>query len=91
MIKCRGSREVSDVKGWEGCPLCKRGHMVMATVDSSFRQKTDRGQVTCRLTLPVSTCSHCGFEWLDADAEARIDRAVRLEYDKLPPAGEESK
>jgi hypothetical protein len=60
--------------------------MVKVTVDFAFHQMTDRGRITCHLALPVSTCSHCSFEMLDAEAEAKMDQAVRCEYDKLPPA-----
>lgn len=65
--------------------------MVRAMVDFTFRQKTDRGRVTCRLRLPVSTCSDCGFEIVGKEAEALMDQAVRREYDKLPPASGEKR
>jgi len=50
---------------------------------------TDRGRVTCHLPLPISACSHCGFEMLGTKAETEMDEAVRREYDRLPPVSKD--
>jgi len=76
---------MADADVSESCPICKRGWMVKGTADLTFHQMTDRGRVTCRVALPISRCSHCDFQTLDAEAEAAMDEAVRREYDKLPP------
>jgi len=80
---------VEALEALEGCPLCRRGQMVGATVDFTFRQMTDRGRVTCHLPLPISACSHCGFEMLGTKAETEMDEAVRREYDRLPPVSKD--
>lgn len=77
--------EVPEVVTGEHCPVCRRGRLVRTIVDFRFHQNTDRGRLTCRLALPVGTCSHCGFEMLDAEAEAKMEQAIRREYDKLSP------
>jgi|SoiMethySBSTD1v2_1073268.scaffolds.fasta_scaffold1599135_2 YgiT-type zinc finger domain-containing protein len=74
---------MSDTDGGEACPFCKPGHMVKVTRQMTFRQVTDRGRVFCRVAVPVRICPRCGFEMLDADAEATMDQAVRREYAKL--------
>ena len=77
---------MSDVDPWEGCPLCKYHQTVRVTIDLAFHQMTDRGRATCCVAVRPSICPRCGFECLDAEAEARLDEAVRQEYNKLPPA-----
>jgi YgiT-type zinc finger domain-containing protein len=78
---------MSDMNVGEVCPFCKQGHIVNITREMTFQQMTDKGRITCRITVPIGTCSHCGSETLDGEAEAMVDQAVRREYDKLPPAG----
>jgi len=74
---------MSDIDLRQGCPVCK--HRQMVTVESAltFHQMTDKGRVTCHVTLPMSVCSHCRFEMLDAGAEATMNHAVDQEYSKL--------
>jgi hypothetical protein len=59
--------------------------MVRDKIELAFHQMTDRGRVTCCVSLPRSICPRCGFENIDPDAEAMLDEAVRQEYNKLPP------
>ena len=68
----------------EVCPVCKGRHLVRITRELSFRQVTDKGRVNCSIGVPVGTCTQCGFQMLDGDAQAMLDQAVRREYDKLP-------
>ncbi len=75
-----------DAEVRSGCPVCGRGRMYKMTVDFTFYQRTDRGRLKCRLPLPIGRCATCGFEMLEADAQAKMDRAVRREYEKLPAA-----
>lgn len=86
MSLLQADAEVPTVDTRQDCPVCRRGRLVRTTVDLTFHQKTDRGRVTCRVALPVSTCRHCGFEMTDADGEAIMDQAVRRAYEKLPPS-----
>lgn len=85
MSLLRADAEVPKIDTRQDCPVCRRGRLAKTTVDLTFHQKTDRGHVTCRVTLPVSACPHCGFEMTDAEGEAIMDQAVRRAYEKLPP------
>ena len=57
----------------ELCPLCKRGSMVGGNRQLAFRQKTDKGYVFCRVTIPMNICDVCGFMSWDDSAEATIE------------------
>jgi len=72
----------------ERCPNCKYRQMVRGMISLTFHRMTDRGRVTCYLALPHCICPSCGFKWLDAEAEAMMDEAVRQAYDRLPPASD---
>ncbi len=74
-----------------GCPVCARGRMYKMMVDFAFRQRTNRGRVKCCLALPVGRCRSCGFEMLGVDAQAKMDQAVRREYERLPPVSKADK
>jgi hypothetical protein len=65
------------------CDLCHRGTVVKTAQEIAFRQWTAKGNVFCRLTVPMTICTECGARNLDEAAEAMIDRAVQLEADKL--------
>ena len=51
---------------------------------AKLRQWTDKGYISCRATIPMGICDHCGSKTWDDDAEAIIEEAVRQEYQKLP-------
>ena len=65
------------------CDLCHRGAVVRTAQEIAFRQWTSRGNVFCRVTVPMAICPECGTRNLDEAAEAMIDRAVQQEIDKL--------
>ena len=45
---------------------------------------TDRGFVTCGVTVPIGVCDNCGAKTLDQDAEAVLEAAVQKAYEQLP-------
>ena len=65
------------------CDLCRTGKVIRRNEQLAFDQKTDRGTVFCKLTIPISVCERCGAKSWDAAADAIIEAAVRQEYDKL--------
>jgi hypothetical protein len=66
------------------CAFCKRGRLVQRNRELAFHQATDKGEVFCRVTIPVTVCEQCRSMTWGANAEADIEQAVRREYDKLP-------
>lgn len=68
----------------ERCAVCKRGEFSRQPEEVGFLQWTDKGPVSCRVTIEVSVCSGCGFRMWDERAEAVMNEAVRHAYDKLP-------
>ena len=65
------------------CVFC-RGQVVTENRELAFRQNTEKGEVSCRITIPMEVCTRCGFRSWGELAEAIIEAAVRQEYDKLP-------
>jgi hypothetical protein len=65
------------------CDFCGQGKVIKRSEGISFRQETDRGTVSCAVTIPIGFCDRCGAKSWDAAAEAIIQGAVRREYDKL--------
>jgi hypothetical protein len=72
-----------DEQGAEVCEVCGQRGKVKQNEELAFNQWTDRGYISCRVTIPVSTCSYCKTRGWDETAEAAIEAAVRKEYDKL--------
>lgn len=71
-------------KGCAGlCELCGRRSKITREEELAFSQWTDRGYVSCRVTIPVSTCGFCKTRSWDETAEAAIEAAVRQAYDQL--------
>jgi hypothetical protein len=68
----------------EICYFCKKGKLVRRTEDIAFHQWTDKGYVFCRVKGTLGVCDRCGSRDWNDDTEARIEAAVRREYDKLP-------
>jgi hypothetical protein len=66
------------------CLFCRRGQGIKRNQEIAFHQSTDKGDVFCRVIVPVSVCDQCGSITSDAETEAAIEEAVRREYDKLP-------
>jgi hypothetical protein len=66
------------------CELCHRGRKIKRDEELLFHQQTDRGDVSCRVTIPISTCDHCGAKSWDEAAEAMLEAAVRKACDRLP-------
>ena len=78
-----------NVESWdEGCPNCRNRQRMRVTVSLDFHQMTDRGRVRCQVAVSQSICTRCGFETLDDDAKAAMDKAVEQEYAKLPPTND---
>ena len=68
----------------EGCDFCKRGRVTEQTREISFREKTSKGYVFCRVTIPIAICDQCGAESFGVAAERIMEAAVRRAFKKLP-------
>src|SRR5262245_11674711 len=64
------------------CDFCQRGRVTRRDQHIEFRQRTDRGYVSCRVTVPLGVCDHCRSSHWNKDAEAIVEDAVRREYEK---------
>jgi hypothetical protein len=74
---------MADKENGDICELCHRGRKNKRNEELLFHQRTDRGDVSCHVTIPISTCDQCGAKSWDEAAEARIEAAVRKAYDQL--------
>jgi len=70
--------------GADVCDVCGRGIVVRTMQEIAFRQWTSKGYVSCRVTIPVGICGHCGARNWDEAAESVMENAVKDEMDKLP-------
>jgi hypothetical protein len=68
------------------CPFCKTGRMFKRMETIAFRQRSDRGDVHCRVSIEVALCHQCGSRSLDPDADRMFEEAFQREYGRLPPA-----
>jgi hypothetical protein len=50
----------------------------------AFHQWTTKGNVFCRVAVPLAICSECGASSSSEAAETIIEEAVKQEFDKLP-------
>jgi hypothetical protein len=66
------------------CYFCKKGNFIDRTEDIAFHQWTEKGYVSCRVTVPVGVCDACGAKNWNEQTEALIEAAVRKAYDDLP-------
>jgi hypothetical protein len=64
------------------CDFCQSGRVTRRDQRIEFRQRTDRGYVSCRVTVPLGVCDHCRSSHWNEDAEAIVEDAVRREYEK---------
>ena len=74
---------MSDDANASVCDLCRERRVFTRVEELTFNQSTSRGNVFCRVRIPVMTCEACGARSWDAAAEAAIEQAVRQEFDKL--------
>lgn len=66
------------------CPVCRKGRLATQIGTVAFTQRTDRGEVSVSVAIPLSVCGRCGVQiWSDAE-ERVINEAVRREYERLP-------
>ena len=70
--------------GNEVCVFCNRGKLLERNRQFGFRQWTDKGYVSCQVTVPVRVCMQCGCESFTDLAELMVEDAVRQQYAKLP-------
>jgi hypothetical protein len=75
---------MADDKSGDICELCRRGRKIRRNEELAFNQWTDRGYVSCRVTIPISTCDRCNAKSWDEQAESMIEAAVRKACDQLP-------
>jgi len=75
-------REMPDQEA-EICILCEQARVIEQKRHIAFRQRTDKGDVSCRVAVQFNVCPQCGFEYWDDHAEAGLDEAVREAYEKL--------
>jgi hypothetical protein len=74
---------MADDESTDLCELCRQGRKITRNEELPFHQWTDRGYVSCRVTIPISTCDHCNAKSWDEAAESMIEAAVRKAYDQL--------
>ena len=74
---------MSDQSNQHDCDFCQSGHVTQYVRQIAFRQQTDKGYVSCSVTIPLGVCDRCGSEHWTEDAEAITEAAVRREYVKL--------
>lgn len=65
------------------CDFCGKGQVTKRSEEIAFHQQTDRGTISCKVTIPIGVCQRCGAKSWDTAAEALIEDAVRREYEKL--------
>jgi uncharacterized protein with PIN domain len=66
------------------CDFCRAGRLTRKSEEIVFHQWTEKGYLSCRATVPVSICDHCGSKTWNEAAEKAIEEAVAEEYRKLP-------
>ena len=75
---------MSNTNDADVCDVCTRGMIVRKVQDIAFHQWTTKGNVFCRVAVPLVICSECGASSSNEAAEAIIEEAVKREIDKLP-------
>jgi hypothetical protein len=65
------------------CAFCKQSKVTKHDEELAFHQWTNRGNVFCKVEIPMSTCKSCGSKSWDEAAEAIIQQSVSAAYDKL--------
>jgi hypothetical protein len=75
---------MSNTNDADVCYVCKRGTVVRKMQEIAFHQWTAKGDVVCRVTVPIAICAECGARSWDKAAEAIIEEEVKREVDKLP-------
>ena len=68
----------------EICDLCHQGRIIKTMQDITFHQWTSKGNVSCKVTIPIGICDNCGAKNWNEETEAIIEAAVKRETDKLP-------
>ena len=66
------------------CDFCRSGQVTRRDQYIAFRQWTDRGYVSCRVTVPLGVCDRCQSSHWNKEAEVIVEEAVRREYEKRP-------
>jgi hypothetical protein len=82
----KGAKMLQETPGQVGsemCILCEQARVVENKREISFRQHTDKGDVSCQVAVQFNVCPQCGFEYWDDHAEATLNKAVRQAYVKL--------
>ena len=77
---------MSEQSNQDRCDFCQSSHVTRYFRQIPFRQQTDKGYVSCRVTIPLGVCDQCGSKHWTEDAEAITEAAVRREYVKLMSA-----
>lgn len=72
-----------DHSAWH-CDFCKHGHVGWHHQQIAFRQWTNKGYVSCRVTIPLGVCDCCRSPHWNEAAEAIVEDAVQRAYEKLP-------
>jgi hypothetical protein len=75
---------MSNTNDADVCDVCHRGIVVRVMQEIAFHQWTSKGNVFCRVAVPMTICPECGARNSDEAAEAIIEDAVQREVDKLP-------
>jgi len=78
-----GLREMSRPEEAEMCILCRLSRVMEQKLEITFRQRTDNGDVFCRVAIHMHVCPQCGFKCWDDRTETVLDAAVRQAYEQL--------
>ena len=62
------------------CDFCKTGRVTTHYKPVSFRQRSDKGYIFCRVEIPLGICNRCGSQHWNQDAEAIIEDAFQQSY-----------
>ena len=68
------------------CPICHRFDVSTTFVDDPFTYGVGEDAVQLTVTVPLRTCGHCGYQFLDDAAEDLRQEAVCRHLGVLTPA-----
>jgi hypothetical protein len=63
------------------CEFCRKGHVHKRKEDIAFRQWSDIGRISCRVTVSMGVCDGCGAR-SGSGIDKIFDEAFQREYDK---------
>ena len=67
------------------CVMCGKATATTSWVQHTFKYGTGKSAVELMAEVPVRSCAHCEFEWLDEVGERLQHEAVCRHFGVLPP------